>query len=250
MKSRSFLRAATLCGVAALGLSLGVSSANAETLSGWVGPTPPVNGNLYLHQSSISNTPLTADTRMYTAFGYAVPAYTIGVRTRLFKSGALCVINPVKFNSSLVASVTDPTTGDCGPGWYNSHGFALADTGSNYSEFVTFPTDPLQWGQTTAAPPAPVQVRTDDQGRTFGSAENVESDADLPDFILSYGTDGTLGYIAASDLPSTPKTREEVLAAPREARGGGTEVLKSSIKTVPLYDESGTNKVGEFRIGG
>ncbi len=80
--------------------------------------------------------------------------------------------------------------------------------------------------------------------------ENVESDADLPDFILSYGTDGTLGYIAASDLPSTPKTREEVLAAPREARGGGAEVLKSSIKTVPLYDESGNNKVGEFRIGG
>jgi hypothetical protein len=225
-------------------------SASAASVNGWIGPTPVVNGNSYLHYSTISNTPLFADTRIYTSFGYAVPAYTMGVRSRLFKSGALCVINPVKYNATSTGSLTGPTSGDCGPGSYNSHGFVLVDDGTDYQEFVTFPTNPLDWGGAAAAPASAAQeIQQNSRGETFGSAESITDDADLPDLILSIGTNGQTGYIKSSDIPATPATKAQAASLPESTDSSGQRVRTTSAKTVPLYESDGTTVVGQFRIG-
>lgn len=251
MSKRSVMRA-----VLAIGSALAISATAAPTASaasqnGWIGPTPTINGNSYLHYSTISNTPLFADTRIYTSFGFAVPAYTLGVRSRLFKSGALCVINPVKYNATPTGSLTGPTSGDCGPGSYNSHGFVLVDDGTDYQEFITFPTNPLNWGGSSAAATtqksAPVERNA--RGQSYGSAATTTKDADLPDLILSIGTKSETGYIKASDLPPTPKTKAEAAALPKTTDASGRAVSTAQSKTIPLYKSDGTTVIGQFRVG-
>lgn len=219
---KSVQRIATGASVVALSavlLSSGV--ANADTRTGWVGSTGPVGGNLLLHTSTISNTPLFADTRVYTAFGNTVPSGTMGVRSRLFTSGALCVIKPYKFNAAPASSLNDPTSGDCGPGFYNSHGFVRAWNGSDYQEFITFPSDPLQFGASTArTSEAPDSVSRNDRGESYGSAENVTDDAALPDLVEAIGTSGERGYLRKADLTTPePSTLSDVLALPTDAGG-------------------------------
>ncbi|MEC0207204.1 hypothetical protein [Paenibacillus lautus] len=62
-----------------------------------------------------------------------------------------------------------------------------------------------------------------------------------PDLIAATGTDGTEGYIYASEL-------ESHVSNPREA----AEYRKNNPGswTVPLYDKTGKNIIGEFVIGG
>ncbi|APE12751.1 hypothetical protein BO226_25775 (plasmid) [Rhodococcus sp. 2G] len=190
---------------------------------------------------------------MYTAFGGALPAYYFGVRSRLFLSGALCAINPAKYNTSPASSITDPTSGDCGPGWYNSHGFALAKDTNGFQQLITFPTDPLYWETNT---PAPVEVseseralRTNEQGQTIGSGEDAQSDAELPDLVLAYGTEGQLGYIRSADIPAPPATEDEVRNLPKVAQPDGTVVATQPSVTIPLYADDGVSVIGDFRIG-
>lgn len=251
MSLKSLVRTLLVAGAASTVVATGLApNASAASLNGWIGPTPVINGNSYLHYSTISNTPLFADTRIYTSFGYAVPAYTLGVRSRLFKSGALCVINPVKYNATSTGSLTGPTSGDCGPGWYNSHGFVLVDDGTNYQEFVTFPTDPLQWGEAAAAPAATDQkIQRNSRGQTYGSAAAITDDTKLPDLVSSIGTNGRQGYIKSSDIPATPKTKEQASTLPERTDSSGQRVRSGAPKTVPVYESDGTTVIGQFRIG-
>lgn len=222
--------------------------ADAATKDGWIGPTPIINGNSYLHYSTISNTPLFANTRIYTSFGYAVPAYTMGVRSRLFKSGALCVINPVKYNATATGSLTDPTSGDCGPGWYNSHGFVLVDDGTNYQEFVTFPTDPLKWGESGAAPAVDTKIKRNENGQTYGSAAEITDDSQLPDLVSAIGTNGRSGYIKSADIPKTPKTKAQARALPERTEPSGQRVRATAPKRVPVYESNGTTIIDQFQV--
>ena len=219
----------------ALGLSLGTGAAGAQTLSGWIGPTAPSNGIIYLHYSTISNTPLYAETRVYTQLGSVTPPHDMGVQSRLFKSGVMCKINDFKYNSVAANSFTDRTSGDCGTGSYNSHGFVSVFDGSNYVTYPTFPTNPLNY----TAPPAltargadsftgKAESGTNSRGETFGSAADPDNS---PDLIASYGTNGELGYVKASDLPA---------ADPNSRAGQGS--------SIPLYASDGQTVKGEFTI--
>ncbi|WP_328811714.1 hypothetical protein [Rhodococcus sp. NBC_00294] len=238
MKKLSAARSAIAVAAAMAALTVaGAPAASADTRTGWVGSTGPVNGQLYLHTSTISNTPLFADTRIYTAFGGTVPSAFIGVRSRLFSSGALCVIKPYKYNSSPASSVNDPTTGDCGPGFYNSHGFVRAFNGTTYQEFVTFPSDPLEFT-------APAARGTNEQGESYGSGEDAKVDAELPDLVLAYGTDGQLGYVRAADI-AEPQLDKSQIEALDEVNGSFVQ----ETRVVPLLASDGATTLGEFRIG-
>ncbi|PZT97178.1 MAG: hypothetical protein DI630_22230 [Gordonia sp. (in: high G+C Gram-positive bacteria)] len=171
------------------------------------------------------------------------------MRSRLFKSGALCVINPVKYNATPTGSLTDPTSGDCGPGWYNSHGFVLVDDGTNYQEFVTFPTDPLEWGAAPAPAMASQEIQRNSRGETFGSAESITNDDELPDLVLSIGTNGRTGYIRSADIPATPTTKAQAETLPETTAADGQRVRGPAAKTVPVFEADGTTVVGQFQIG-
>lgn len=68
---------------AAVVAGTGVSAAQSQT--GWVGPTAPIDGVIYLHSSTISDTPqLAASTAIYPSFGQSVPEFRMGVQSRLF----------------------------------------------------------------------------------------------------------------------------------------------------------------------
>lgn len=245
MKTKKLLQR-TGCAIAAASLALiiGAGDASAATRVSWVGPTPPgAGGQAYLTTSTINNAPLQASSRIYTAFGNSAPAAEMGVQARLFKSGVLCQITSYVFNPLPANQLITNTVGNCGSGSYNSHGFVKYWTGTAYGDFLTFPTDPLNFTAppelARAAGPAPKTAPTSNsQGQTVGSAENAQTEDEQPDLIAAYGTKGESGYIKKTDLTaSTPNNP-----------GQAAKTSDPAPRTIPLYDENGSTTVGSFTI--
>ena len=139
------LAALTCSAAAALSLAGGLGTADAATVSGWTGPAGTTG---YLHNSTIINSPdLTAESKIWQVVGASAGPGTIGARARLFKSGALCQAVDYEYNFYSATEWAVRTTNTCGSGSYNSHGFVAvwnAST-STYGEYLTFPSNPLNW---------------------------------------------------------------------------------------------------------
>lgn len=192
---------------AAGAFALGVAGpANAETVSGWIGPTPPIAGTVYLHQSSITNAPtLQADSVVYTSFGTLVAPQTLGVQPRLFKSGALCAIGGWTYNIQPTATFSGTVNGDCGTGSYNSNGFVRVRDGNVFDEYVTFPTNAVDWtssSSTSTARTASITQNsgTNAKGQTYGSASSAKTTDAVPDLVLTIASNGKIGYTHKNDL--------------------------------------------------
>src|SRR5699024_2307114 len=181
--------------------------------------------------STVTDTPqLKASTAIYPSFGQMVPAFRMGVQSRLFKSGVLCQITPWQYNPTSVSRLENSTEGDCGDGWYNSHGFVQVSDGTDWSTYVTFPTNPIEYVPTNAEvqrhfEAKTVQNTTNERGQTLGSAAEAESLEDVPDLIAAYGDDGQIGYVYSSALMSVDEST-----------------------SVPLYASDGTTVIGEFSV--
>ena len=216
---------------------LGAGPAQAEVRTGWIGPTPPINGTIYLHTSTIDNGGIpTASSRIYTSLGNTVPQGTMGSKARLFREGALCSATDYRFNAFITNSQNASTTRDCGAGFYNSHGFVAVLNPSNgaINEYVTFPTDPLQYTtgttlQRQGAVPAG-ETGVNSKGESYGDAVNVQSDAELPNLVSAIGSDLQSGYIRSSDLTAAPLSGAE-----------------PSARSIPLVNREG-EKIGTFEI--
>ena len=234
---RAAARSVLVAAACAALVATGTGPAEAATRQGWIGPTLPSNGTVFLHYSTVSNTPLYAETRVYSQLGTVVPAHDIGVQSRLFKSGVMCRINDYKYNSAPTNSFTDRTSGDCGTGSYNSHGFVSVWNGSTYVTYPTFPTDPLNFTAPAArsSSNAPADVRAESgrnaRGQTYGSGVDNEN---VPDLIASIGTNGQVGYVKKSDLPTPASNRDAA--------------TNRSPRQVQLYDKDGVTVKGTFRI--
>ncbi|MFJ2667719.1 hypothetical protein ACIO14_25590 [Nocardia fluminea] len=217
---------------------LGAAPAHAEVRTGWIGGSPPIDGTVYLHTSTIDNggVPI-GSSRIYTSFGNVVNPGTMGAKARLFREGALCSATDYRFNAFLTNSQNTATTRDCGAGWYNSHGF-VAVLGSNgaINEYVTFPTDPLQYPPGTAAEPSAAafadESGANSRGQTYGGAAEINNDSELPDLVAAFGSNLQQGYVKASDLRADPSNAEQ----------------SPSIRVVPLMSREG-EEIGKFEIG-
>jgi hypothetical protein len=168
-----------------------------------------------------------------------VPQGVIGSKARLFREGALCSATDYQFNLFNTSSQTATSTRDCGPGFYNSHGFvAVWPSGGNMSEYVTFPSDPLQYPAPAAlaAPRADGDAAraqgTNPDGESYGTGEAAQADAELPDLVSAIGTDGELGYVRSDDLVGSV-VDAAATPAPR---------------TIPLLSQTG-DPIGSFQIG-
>lgn len=246
---RNIAKKLTFGAAAAAALILAAAgSAQADVLTGWVGPAGTNStGVVFLNTSTIINSPaLRAESKIYSSFGQTVPTAEIGVRARLFKSGALCEATTYRYNPRPAAEFTLGTTATCGSGWYNSHGFtAVWDGTSSYKEALTFPTNPLEWIDPTASPSArsantepSFDSGTNGSGQTFGSGESATNDAELPDLVAAIGDDGvTVGYVRKSDLVDGPAENPQAAAA---QSGAG--------RTVPLLDQDGKTQLGTFTL--
>lgn len=242
MKRKSFRKVlAAGLGAAAIvsGSALGAGPGSAATLNSWIGPLRAENID-YLHYSTITNAPnLIASSRIYTTDGNPVQPYSIGARARLFKSGALCQATNYVFNEEPNTQVIAATSGHCGNGSYNSHGFVEAWNGTAYTEIFTFPTNPLNYTAPAARTVEPAtsakQSGQNRQGKSYGTAEGVRDDAKLPDLVSAYATNGKLGYVYSDALSKKPTTR----AAARNAQQQWT---------VPVYEQDGTTQLGVFTV--
>lgn len=242
-KSRIRIIVATV-GVAstmfASGLTGLAGTADAATKTGWVGPAGTTG---FLHTSTIINAPdLTAESKIYQSFGATAANDTIGVRPRLFKSGALCEAIDYEYNWYSSPSWTARTSATCGSGWYNSHGFVAVWNASkaSFDEYVTFPSDPLQWtAPATARSSSARNVTVSDadrqqgqnsKGQTFGPA-NGGKEAD-PDLILTIGENGKIGYVKSTELNLKP------------SRGAS-----KTTRSIAVWNKEGTQKVDTFIVG-
>lgn len=202
------IAAASAASLSALALGVGLAGpANADTVAGWVGGTPPINGTVYLHQSSITNAPtLHADSTVYTSFGTLVAPQTLGVQPRLFKSGALCALGGWTYNIQPTATFSGTIAGDCGTGSYNSNGFVRVRDGNAFDEYVTFPTNAVNWTSPATTPAARAAVAanpaagTNAAGQTYGSASTAKTPAAVPDLVLTIASNGKVGYTRKTDL--------------------------------------------------
>ncbi|MBE7190922.1 MAG: hypothetical protein INR66_00385 [Gordonia polyisoprenivorans] len=228
-------------------LSVGSGTAAAASQTGWVGFVPPnSDGISFLDTSTIINSPnLRAESRIYTTTGNAVPRGYMGVRPRLFKSGVLCEAIDYKYNTQAnVTEFTYGTSATCGSGSYNSHGFvSVFDVDAGFKEYVTFPSNPLNFTAPAArssATHAPAEVKsgTNAKGQSFGSGD-VNKTTDTPDLVQAYATNGAVGYIKGSDLNSVP-----VAASPSAALAANSH----GDRTVPVYKSDGVTVVGQFVI--
>lgn len=224
-------------------LAVGVSltafpgTASAEEQIGWTGPTPASNGVIYLHNSSINNNDggLHAKTRMWTSFGNTVEPFFMGVRARLFKSGVMCEVVNYVYNTGRASSVETQSNTHCGSGSYNSHGFVKAFDGSVFNEYVTFPSNPIDF-TAPAEPAARTFAITESEqqedvaatftvnGETYGPASQEEGVAD-PDNVAVYADSGAFGYVDANAVNSA-----------------------ESATTLPVYDRDGVTEIGGFTI--
>ncbi|MCJ0894378.1 hypothetical protein O4160_13600 [Rhodococcus sp. IEGM 1401] len=232
-------------------------AAHAETVTGWVGPAGSNGAGVqFLNTSTIINSPnLTAQSKIYSVFGQQVAPGDIGVRARLFKSGALCEAVGYKYSFTGAASLTIGTTATCGTGSYNSHGFtAVWDGVSAYREALTFPSNPVNWTAPAARSAAPsatdettVESGTNASGQSYGAGDTAANDAELPDLVAAIGTDGVQGFIEKSALDTAAASPDEATALEKQ-NVGGTDVLGSAPKTVPVYASDGTTQISEFTI--
>ncbi|PZT97032.1 hypothetical protein [Gordonia sp. CNJ-863] len=248
-KDRTIQRFGAGCAAAAIGVAAllgGTGGASAATVTGWVGPAGTTG---YLHTSTIINAPdLTAQSKIYHSFGQSSPDGKLGVRPRLFKSGALCQASDYQYNFYTATELTAGTENTCGSGSYNSHGFvALWNASTNtYNEYVTFPSNPLNWTDPAAssARSAPTTITDADRksgvnarGQKFGSAATADADeqADL-DLILAIGNDGAVGFVKTADLNKAPA------ANPESAKRAAGQ------RDIALWNREGNQRIGTFSI--
>ena len=225
--------------------------ASAEVVSGWIGAAN-ANSINYLHQSTINTDPfLNASAAVWTPFGQPIPINAVGINSRLFKSGVLCDATDYIYNGYTTVNYSVATGDpDCGPGSYNSHALARLFNGTGYNTITTFPTSPINFGAAarSAGAESGVEAGALADGRTTGTAEGVESDADLPDLVAAYADNGEKGWVSKADLTSPALSEDEVAALPAVTSGDGNTVRTSGTRTIPVYANNGVDVIGEFEI--
>lgn len=71
------------------------------------------------------------------------------------------------------------------------------------------------------------------------------SDAQMPDLVQAYATNGKTGYVRASDLDGPQLTLEQVRELPTNAQGQ----LHEPARSIPVYDaQDGSTVIGTFVI--
>lgn len=233
-KASIFTRAAAI-GVT-LSLVLGVQApASAASKTGWTGPTTPIDGRLYMHNSTITDSPaLSVSTRIWSMTGSEAPQGTMGVRARLFKSGVLCEAIDYQYNPWPATEMSFGTSRNCGDGWYNSHGFVSVwnDTKQTYVNLPTFQTDPI-WVASGAR-----LTRTFAAQQKPASADRVKVEDAPAGFTPAFGDNGTQGFVRDTDLETTLP----------ENPSHATDESAPGDRIIPLFASDGAEVVGTFTI--
>jgi hypothetical protein len=83
---------------------------------------------------------------------------------------------------------------------------------------------------------------TNSAGQTYGSDSGV-SQSDAPDLILTYATNGDLGYVYRTALWAADGTD---VNSPAQA---AAYMARTTPNSIPVYEENGTTVIGSFVIG-
>ncbi|MCI9872810.1 hypothetical protein [Arthrobacter humicola] len=83
-------------------------------------------------------------------------------------------------------------------------------------------------------------------GQTYGSIKNVDGVVVEPDLIKALATNGELGYVSNDQLKKG-EGHPSLFKSPAEALKWQESQGKKAV-SIPVYDEAGTTKIGEFVI--
>jgi hypothetical protein len=83
---------------------------------------------------------------------------------------------------------------------------------------------------------------TNAAGQTYGSDSGVSQNR-APDLILTYATNGDLGYVYRNALWAADGTD---VSSPAQAL---TYMARTTPNSIPVYEENGTTIIGSFVIG-
>lgn len=211
--------------------------AGAATKTGWTGPTTPIGGTIYMHNSTITDEGgLSASSRIYPMLGSTMPAGSVGIQPRLFSSGVLCQAIDFQYNDWPETSFSAGTNASCGDGWYNSHGFIAAwdNSTGDFTQFPTFPTDPIWYAEPT------IQSRTYD---THPEPDTVEVDRDSAEpidspegYTAAFGDSGQVGFVEDAELNRLPKVEDGYIKFQGEQR------------VIPVFAEDLVTEIDSFTI--
>lgn len=88
------------------------------------------------------------------------------------------------------------------------------------------------------APPYPVN----ENGMSYGSGANIDEDDPGPDLIAAHGSDGTCGFLRATDRAEDPPR------GPEEAASSMADLDRDG-RDIPLYAQDGVTVIGSFHVG-
>ncbi|QBJ96712.1 hypothetical protein ERC79_12585 [Rhodococcus sp. ABRD24] len=174
--------------------------------------------------------------------GAEVDAFHMAVRARLFKGSVICQVVDYQYNATWAASLEIATSGDCGSGPYNSHGFVKTFSSTNgFQEHLTFPSSGIGYtAPTPALRSAPSEINPfTKEGKTFGVLDPEQSDAVQPDFVAAYTNDGQQGYIRSADL-NVPVASIDGLRSLPQNNG----VAKTPSRDIPVFAADGASQIG------
>ncbi len=176
-----------------------------------------------------------------TANGNDAPAGYMGVIARLYNSSDILVAssgNDYYYYNSPSSNIVESTPIISGSGNYYSQGKVQFYNGSTYTPYTTTKS-PYVAGRVASSTIKPYQ--TNINGESYGYAgQNADMIGYEPDLIAAYGTDGTFGYVRATELVSpTPSSPEEAIALSQQNKNG---------KTINVYGKDGITVISTFKL--
>jgi hypothetical protein len=198
-----------------------------------------VYGHKYKFYAQASND--SSDTWAYTIIntsdGTTVPTGYMGAYAGVYdssnnlKTSGSWYFNPVASSSCIQDSGLYATNGT-----YYAMGYVKFYNGSDYSkDYVTTKSPYISNRMAISA------YEVNENGETYGcSGANALAIGEEPDLISSIGSDGTLGYVRATELYlEEPNTPEEAVAISQQNING---------RSINLYEKDGVTIIGTFEI--
>ncbi|GAV95936.1 hypothetical protein CS176_0166 [Corynebacterium glutamicum] len=231
------VKTAVVAGIVAVSV-LAAPVAGAASKTGWTGPTTPINGTIYMHNSAITDEGgLSASSRIYPMLGSTMDAGSVGIRPRLFSSGILCQAIDFQYNDWPETNFSVSTNDSCGDGWYNSHGFVAVWNNStqDFSQFPTFPTDPIWYEDSNAQSRS---LNFDLNSRPAVVNGEINAPIESPEgYTAAFGDSGQVGFVEDSELNRLPQIENG-------------EIKIRGERVIPVFAEDLVTEIDSFTIQG
>jgi len=203
-----------------------------------------VNGYNYKFNSTVVNN--SSSTWAYTNVGSAdminLPTGYMGAYAGMYSSSdVLKAYGDWYYNDAPHGGISQMTSSVYTLGTYYSYGQVKLYNGNGYTTYSTYKSPVVSNASRVMNDINGSEYQINSNGETYGKGgRNAMIIGKEPDLIEASGTDGTIGYVKATELASKEATTiEEAISITQQNLNG---------RTINLYDYTGENVIGSFDI--